>query len=770
MGNPMTDPSKEFLQKLQATFRIEAEEHLAVIVSGIVQLEQASDGARKELADRVLKTLHTLKGAARAVNQSHLESLCHAMEGIFSALRASGHALAAGEFDLLHQAGTLAARLLEQPSGRTANQVEALINRLNQLSVRVPAGEPVADVAAAVAGADKTDAENPDTAQQEDEIERADGGAEALAAAKPDAAKADVIRVRGRSLDAIRYQAEELLSVELGLQHHIDDVLELAERIAAQRTEQQIAEAAPRHKTKRRQEARADSDVANRLKEEAASSESFEWQCRRIASALSRTRRQFGLTRSKLMDAMLETALVPFASALEQLPGLVRNLARSRAKQALLHIHNDSIQIDRRVLDIVREALIHLVTNAVDHGIEPVEQRLARGKPADGAIRIRVMQSGGGRVAVIVTDDGAGIDIAGLANAAIRDGSLKEAQISGLDDRQKLHLALQAGISTAAQVTPVSGRGMGLAIVAEKVASVGGDLTIDNMPGAGCTFKLLLPVRLSTLNGLVLQARGAQFVFPLSGLESVRALKEGDIETVENRETLLLAGRVVPVVRLGHLLGIGRADTARGGESIAVIARAAGSTFALLVDEIVSEQEVLPKSLGKQLRRVRCIAGATQLGDGMLVPILAPDDIARYGLGSGDTGTSEARSQISAVRTKRVLVVEDSITSRLLLKHILEGAGYQVDTAVDGLDALSRLRQEEFDAVVSDVEMPRMDGLALTERIRANQKTEDMPVILVTSLQSPEEKERGLRVGADAYVVKGSFDQDNLLKTIRRLI
>ena len=579
-----------------------------------------------------------------------------------------------------------------------------------------------------------------------------------------------MIRVRGRSLDAIRYQAEELLSVELGLRHHIDDVLELADRIAAQRTEQQIAEAAPRRKTKRQQEARADSDAANRPKEEAASSESFEWQCRRIASALSRTRRQFELTRSKLMDAMLETALVPFASALEQLPGLVRNLARSRDKQALLHIQNDSIQIDRRVLDIVRETLIHLVTNAVDHGIEPVEQRLARGKPADGAIRIRVMQSGGGRVAVIVTDDGAGIDIAGLANAAVRDGSLKEAQISGLDDRQKLHLALQAGISTAAQVTPVSGRGMGLAIVAEKVASVGGDLTIDNMPGSGCTFKLLLPVRLSTLNGLVLQARGAQFVFPLSGLESVRALKEGDIETVENRETLLLAGRVVPAVRLGHLLGIGRADTARGGESIAVIARAAGSTFALLVDEIVSEQEVLPKSLGKQLRRVRCIAGATQLGDGTLVPILAPDDIARYGLGSGDTGTSEVRSQISAARTKRVLVVEDSITSRLLLKHILEGAGYQVDTAVDGLDALSRLRQEEFDAVVSDVEMPRMDGLALTERIRASQKTEDMPVILVTSLQSPEEKERGLRVGADAYVVKGSFDQDNLLKTIRRLI
>ena len=166
MGNPMTDPSKEFLHKLQATFRIEAEEHLAAIVSGIVQLEQASDGARKELADRVLKTLHTLKGAARAVNQSHLESLCHAMEGVFSALRASGHALAAGEFDLLHQAGTLATRLLEQPSGRTANQAAVLIDRLNQLSVRVPSREPVAGVAAAAADAEKTDTENPDTAPQ----------------------------------------------------------------------------------------------------------------------------------------------------------------------------------------------------------------------------------------------------------------------------------------------------------------------------------------------------------------------------------------------------------------------------------------------------------------------------------------------------------------------------------------------------------------------------------------------------------------------------
>ena len=603
----------------------------------------------------------------------------------------------------------------------------------------------------------------------------------ALAVPRSAGTQAEVIRVHSRNLDAIRYQAEELLSVELGLQHHINDLLQLADSMREQRERLQLTESDSRRIVRKRQampsapslqtpSAGGAASAAGRTTDAESVDDSVERQCRRVAGALAKTRRQFVMTRAKLMEATLETALVPFASALEQLPGLLRNLARSRDKLALLDIHDDSIQIDRRILDVVRETLIHLVTNAVDHGIEPPAVRLASGKPADGTIRIRVRQRDANRVSVTVADDGAGVDIARLTSAAIRDGSLSEERLAGLDDRQKLHLALQAGISTAAQITSVSGRGMGLAIVAEKVAAVGGELLIDNLPGVGCSFELLLPVRLSTLRGLVLRVRGVPFVFPLSGMEAVRALKEGDVCTVENRETLLVAGRVVPAIRLGQLLGIGRAEPSQvAEEGVAVIARAAGSTFALLVDEILSEQEVLPKSLGKQLRRVRCITGATQLGDGSLVPILGLEDIARYGLAAGE-GAAPVAVQRDVADRKRVLVVEDSITSRLLLKHILEGAGYQVDTAVDGLDALSQLRQETFDAVVSDVEMPQLDGLALTERLRANPKTEDMPVILVTSLQSPQEKERGLRAGADAYVVKGAFDQDNLLKTIRRLI
>jgi two-component system chemotaxis sensor kinase CheA len=237
------------------------------------------------------------------------------------------------------------------------------------------------------------------------------------------------------------------------------------------------------------------------------------------------------------------------------------------------------------------------------------------------------------------------------------------------------------------------------------------------------------------------------------------------VRTVEGRETVLVGGRVLPLIRLGALFGTTRPGAA-GGEGVVIAAQAGGHAFALLADAIVAEQDLLPKSLGPLLRRVRWFSGAAQLGDGTLAPVIALEDVA----GSGLAGrAAAAAAPAPGAGPKRVLVVEDSVTSRLLLKHILEGAGYAVDTAVDGLDAQSRLRTGRYDVVVSDVEMPNMDGLALTASIRATPATAELPVILVTSLQTPEQREAGLRAGADAYFTKGSFDQDRLLATVRRV-
>jgi two-component system chemotaxis sensor kinase CheA len=331
-----------------------------------------------------------------------------------------------------------------------------------------------------------------------------------------------------------------------------------------------------------------------------------------------------------------------------------------------------------------------------------------------------------------------------------------------MSEQERLQLALRAGVSTRTEVTPVSGRGVGLAVVSDKVAAAGGQVLIETRRGAGTTFELVLPVGVTSMRVLVIEAAGARYALPLGALAAVTSAASAAIRTVEGRETILADGRVLPLVRLAPLFG--KQETQDAGH-VVLVARVGAQAFGILVDAIIAEQDVLPKRLGPLLRRVRYISAAAQLGDGTLVPVVSLKDIATYGL----AGRPAAAAPEAAAAARRVLVVEDSVTSRLLLKHILEGAGCSVDTAVDGLDALSRLRGARYDAVVSDVEMPNMDGLALTASIRANPQTAELPVILVTSLQTAGQRAAGLRAGADAYFTKGAFDQDRLLATVRRV-
>lgn len=708
--------AQEFLRKLRVTFQAEAAEHVQAIVSDIVQLERSGGGAPAPGAQRILKALHTLKGAARAVDLGDLEQLCHAMEGLCSAWLKRPAPPPQAQFDLLHQACGLLGQMAVQSTGRLRNQAQALVRTLDKLAESEHAAAPAAPtehVAQATPEAGPVTEEAP---------------------AAP--ARHETLRIDGRDLDMIRYQTESLLSVELSLQHQVAHLHELASQMLQDADREQ-----------------------GRFFEQVRQASS------RVHGAVSR----LATIRGRLMDTVLDTAMVPFSTALDPLPGMVRNLARSRGKEAALAVRGDSIPVDRRILEIVREAVLHLVTNAVDHGIEPVESRRAAGKPDEGQVKITVEQAGSDRVRLLVEDDGAGIDVDAVVAAASDEGgtaSMTPEQLSALDAAQRLQLVLRAGVSTSREVTQVSGRGVGLAIVAEKVAALDGELLLDSRPGRGTRFELLLPVRVSTLRALVVRCADAEYALPLHGLEAVQKLAEGAIVPVQGRDALVREGRVLPLVRLGQLLGQGApAETG----AVAVIARSGVTQFALLVDEIVTEQAIVPKSLGRLLRRVRYFSGATQLGSGALVPVLALDDIARHALAGGTTlpagGTAPA-----AHRAPRVLAVEDSVTSRLLLKHILEGAGFEVETAVDGMDAQSRLRTASFAAVVSDVEMPRLDGLGLTRWIRENPNTRDLPVVLVTSLQTAEERERGMQAGADAYVVKGAFDQDNLLATLRRLM
>jgi len=281
--------------------------------------------------------------------------------------------------------------------------------------------------------------------------------------------------------------------------------------------------------------------------------------------------------------------------------------------------------------------------------------------------------------------------------------------------------------------------------------------------GTGATVVAVVSVHVAMDHAIARRAIGRGETLSAADLDTVNDRLQGTPLRRLPTAPQLVGGRVLPLVHLAALFGTRRPDADQG---VVIVAHAGGQAFGMLVDAIVAEQDLLPKSLGPLLRRVRWFSGAAQLGDGTLAPVLALDDVAGHGL-AGTAAPPAAPAPPAGPR--KVLVVEDSVTSRLLLKHILESAGYAVDTAVDGLDALSRLGTGRFDVVVSDVEMPNMDGLALTASIRATPATAELPVILVTSLQTPEQREAGLRAGADAYFTKGSFDQDRLLATVRRV-
>ncbi|MCS0630400.1 response regulator [Telluria mixta] len=704
-----------FRERLRAIFGEEAREHLAQIDVNLVALEQAGVGQRDVLVERLLKVLHTLKGAARTVDELELERLCHALEGMLPVVRARA---TAEQFDLLHRAAAAARQVVDAP-GLRSRKVAGLL----AAQVDAAAGEAPVQTAEAPAPAPAPAPEEPESVDEpveEAEQNRTD----------------ERIRVDGRCIDSIRAHAEGLLPVELKLRHHVDELRLFAAGIA----------------TRRREGPAAFDDEAVRI----------ELACAQLATGLENTGKELHAVRARLFDAVLETALVPAAAAFGELPALVRNLARGRGKQVRLETFGADVDLDRRVLGVVREALIHLVTNAVDHGIETPDQRTRAGKDPAGRIKIAVTQRDARMVCVRVRDDGAGID----TDAVARRAGVDAAELAQMSDQQRLQLALRAGVSTRTEVTSVSGRGVGLAIVADKVAAAGGQLVVGTVPGAGASFELLLPVGVASLHALVVEVDGHRYALPLAGLEAVRSAAQAAVRTVEGRETVLMGGRVLPLVRLGALFGTTRpGGGAAAGEGVVIAAQAGGQAFALHVDAIVAEQDLLPKPLGPLLRRVRWFSGAAQLGDGTLAPVIALDDIGARGLANAAAAAAPAPT----AGPRKVLVVEDSVTSRLLLKHILEGAGYAVDTAVDGLDAQSRLRTGRYDVVVSDVEMPNMDGLALTASIRATPATAELPVILVTSLQTPEQREAGLRAGADAYFTKGSFDQDRLLATVRRV-
>jgi two-component system chemotaxis sensor kinase CheA len=470
---------------------------------------------------------------------------------------------------------------------------------------------------------------------------------------------------------------------------------------------------------------------------------------------------------------MKKVLMFPFSTLLEAFPRIVRDLSRDYGKEAEIVVHGGEIEIDRRILEEMKSPFVHMVRNCIDHGIEKPEERKLKNKPRQGTISVTISPRDD-KVEVLVADDGAGILLDRVRSAVLKLGMVPREKAEQLTDRELLPYIFHSGVSTSPIITEISGRGLGLAIVREKVEKFGGTISLETAPDAGTGIRIVIPLTVATFRGILVRVGGQVFVVPTMHVERAVRLRREEIKTVENRETMHFNGHAVSLARLAHILELLPGKKAAEAADLlpAVVLNAGGTTIAFLVDEVLGEQEVLLKGLGRQLSRVRNVAGATVLGSGGLAPVLNVPDLLKSAVKfSAASSLMEAAAGTGeAVAGKRsVMVVEDSITTRTLLRNILEAVGYDVVTAVDGLDALTKLKAAEFDIVVSDVDMPRMNGFDLTARIRADRKLGELPVVLVTALESREDRERGIDAGANAYIVKSGFDQGNLLEVIKRL-
>jgi two-component system chemotaxis sensor kinase CheA len=462
--------------------------------------------------------------------------------------------------------------------------------------------------------------------------------------------------------------------------------------------------------------------------------------------------------------------MMPAGSMLAAFPAMVRDICRETGKQAEWRVRDSGVELDRKVIELIKDPLIHLVRNAIDHGIEFPEEREAAGKPRRGEITVSISAKEGSRVAVEISDDGRGMSIPALKEAAIRSRNVVAKQVQSLSDAEVLDLAFRAGVSTSPVITSISGLGVGLSIVREQMERIDGKVEVRTVPGKGTTISLELPGTVASYRGLLVTTGSSKFLWPAEAIE--RALGISKQAAIAGMQTGLISvgNETIPFGQLAAIMEIESADPAGESRRVlpCVVAKSGLRRAVFLVDEIVGESEVLIKDIPLPLRRVRHISSAGLLSNGEVVLVLRASDL----LASAQDFRPKARSSDSsfADRLMRVLVVDDSITTRTMERNLLEAAGYAVTVATDGLDAWSILQTEEMDIVVSDIDMPRMSGFDLTAKIRADSRLSELPVVLVTALESRDDKERGIQIGANAYVLKSSFDQSNLLEIVGRLL
>ncbi len=471
-----------------------------------------------------------------------------------------------------------------------------------------------------------------------------------------------------------------------------------------------------------------------------------------------------------IRQQVMSMRMQPISTVFDLSARLVRDLSRQFNKEADLVVSGANVELDNNIIEMLKDPLVHLLRNSVDHGIEEPSLRASLGKKKTGTIALNAKQEGGD-VLITIRDDGKGIDKELVKETAVRKGLLSIENAQGLSDKEIYELIMRPGFSTRKIVTDTSGRGVGVDVVKTVVDRLNGSLIIESIEGQGTVFILKVPATIALTNVLLIRVGDMTLAIPSTSVEHIAYVFWKDIKTLEGRSSVFIEGQTIPLVRIENIFMLKRQEGKREEKGPIIILRSAGEKIGFIVTEVLYEKEIVFREFRGYLKKPRYFSGVTTLGTGEVILILNMQELTNIKESAKALPIDEAAITVKPeVKKNVILIAEDSMITAELERNILINAGYEVDVATDGIEAIEKLHSKKYYLLVTDIDMPRMNGFELTSKVRADKRLKDTPVIIVTYKEKIEDKRQGIEVGADAYILKKEFDQSSLLNTIKRLI
>lgn len=749
-------------------FRVEAETQLGALTAGLLGLERAP--ATPDLLESLMRASHSLKGAARIVGLGAAVRVAHSMEDCFVAVQKAERVLDRPQIDRLLAGVDLLTRISQTKEADIVRWDGEWLPEVDRCVSDLSITAPTSGVTSASPSPAPSSVPAPAPATTPTPVQPFAPG---VAPAQPSQSApmqgselADrVLRVKADHLHRILGLAGESLVESRWLGPFIDSL---------QRLRQQQGDTFRSLDVVR--EALSGLMLDGRTTAAMADLRAAVVNCQEIlnerCSELDRFGRRSGNLAHRLYQEALACRVRPFADGLKGFPRMVRDLALSLGKQVRLEIAGESTQVDRDILEQLEAPLTHLVRNAIDHGLELPEERLRAGKPGEGLLRLEARHSAG-RLLIEVSEDGRGIEIERVRATVVARGLAAAETAARLGEAELLEFLFLPGFSVRDQVTEISGRGVGLDVVQTAVRAVRGSIRVNTEAGRGTRFQLQLPLTLSVLRTLLVEISGEAYAFPLAQVARTLKLSRLDIRSVEGRQFFQLGGHAVGLATAQQVLGV--PHPAWSQLMVHVVVMGEGShCYGLVVDRFLGEKELVVQTLDPRLGKVKDISAGAVMEDGAPVLIVDVEDLIRSIeklAGEGELRSLPREFQPAGeTRSRRILVVDDSLTVRELQRKLLTERGYQVDLAVDGMDGWNAVRSGAYDLLISDVDMPRMDGIELVGQVRRDPRLQSLRALIVSYKDRDEDRRRGLEAGADGYLTKGSFQDDTLLKAVETLI